>query len=287
MSLLAKLSCFRLWLSYHGARFAGFQAQGSLRTVQDELEKAIFAVTAQRPILTVAGRTDSGVHAHGQVVSLQLNTRLTPRQLSLALASKLPKDLSVWRIDRMPLGFDARRQSIGKQYIYRINQKLVHDLWSRDQSWQLKSKLEVSSMQVAAQYLVGEHDFSSFRSSLCGAAHAVRYVWLVDVKAVGAEIIIDVRGNAFCLNMVRIIVGTLVAVGLDKINSMNMPDIIRSQDRRRAGQTAPAHGLSFAQAYYPDNLVHAAIPDHASFPRYPINPESWPIDNSLIEYGPE
>jgi tRNA pseudouridine38-40 synthase len=116
-------SCFRLWLSYIGANFAGFQYQSeSIRTVEGELSKALYAITGSLVKIVVAGRTDAGVHAHGQVVSISFDTRLNARQLTLALAAKLPIDLSVWRIDLMPLGFDARRQSVGKQYIYRIGQ---------------------------------------------------------------------------------------------------------------------------------------------------------------------
>jgi tRNA pseudouridine38-40 synthase len=156
---------FRFHLAYRGDKFAGFQAQANARTVSQEFQHALFLITGEKPVLQCAGRTDAGVHAQGQIVSLELETKLTLRQLTLALATKTPADLCVWRIDKMPLGFDARRHSVGKQYIYRIYQGLVPDVHIGNRAWHIRGPLDLEAMQEAANYLVGEHDFESFRSS--------------------------------------------------------------------------------------------------------------------------
>lgn len=278
---------YRFLVSYRGTNFAGFQYQNEQRTVEGEFKKALASITQQDVHMQAAGRTDSGVHAHGQVISAQFFSRMTLRQLSLALATKLPHDMAVWRIDKMPGPFDARRQSIGKQYIYRIAQSLVVDPFLRDQVWHIRGQLDVESMAQAASLLLGEHDFQSFRSSLCGALHAVRYIWHIGIEKRGNLIEIDVRGNAFCLNMVRIIVGTLVDVGRKKIPAAEITTILLARDRRRAGLTAPAQGLNFSKVYYPDDLGDSLIPVHAKFPRYPFTKDSWPLDTTAILYGPE
>ncbi|MCA9508209.1 MAG: tRNA pseudouridine(38-40) synthase TruA [Myxococcales bacterium] len=280
-----KYRYFRMFVSYRGTRFAGFQFQPELRTVEGELKKALFSITQQDITITAAGRTDSGVHAHGQAISAQFNTRLTQRQLLLALASKLPADVAVWRVDEMLKPFDARRQSIGKQYIYRIDQALVSDPFMRDRVWQVKASLDIEQMKIAAKFLQGEHDFSSFRSVHCGASHAVRYLWRVGIVKIHNVIEVDVRGNAFCLNMVRIIVGTLVEVGRGRIAPHAIQNILTAQDRKAAGMTAPAHGLTFHKVYFPDELNDALIPAGAQFPRYPVDETTWPFKEEDIIYG--
>ena len=277
---------FRFHLAYRGAHFAGFQAQANARTVSQEFQAALFSITKENPVIQCAGRTDSGVHAQGQVVSANLETKLALRQLTLGLATKTPPDLSVWRIDKFPLGFDARRHSVGKQYIYRIDQGLVPDVHMRDRAWHVRAQLDQNAMQRACEYLIGEHDFESFRGSLCSAAHAVRYIWHINISQIDQFLEIDIRGNAFCLNMVRIIVGTLVDVGRAKLKPEDIATILASKDRKKAGMTARAEGLTFARVYYPDDLSLALIPNHASFPRFPVSELSWPFDSNNIEYGP-
>ena len=271
------LASFRLHLAYLGSSFSGFQRQENARSVENELRNALAIVCGKNFRLEVAGRTDAGVHARGQVVSLSLVTRLLPRQLMLALAAYLPQDLAVCRIDKMPLGFDARTQSVGKRYVYRIHQGAVPDPFYRTTCYFVRQPLDISAMQDAAQLFVGEHDFASFRSSLCNSMHARRYVWQVKVTSAGSIIEIDIRGNAFCMNMVRIIAGTLIEVGKKKRNQESIVDALANPDRKRAGPTAPAHGLTLEQVYYPDDLSMANIPAGARFPRYPVTDKSWPF----------
>lgn len=279
-------AAFRFHMAYRGDNFSGFQTQANARTVQEELQQALRIITGQSLILKTAGRTDAGVHAEGQVASCELFTTMSLRQLTLALLTKLPSDMSVWRIDKLPLGFDARRHSVGKQYIYRLSQGLIPDLCVRERSWHIRTPLDMEAMQAGAGFLLGEHDFESFRSVLCGAAHAIRYIWHIGLKRRGSLIEIDIRGNAFCLNMVRIIVGTLVDVGRGKLKPEDVGIILAARDRRKASMTAKAQGLTFNRVYYPDDLSEADIPAGIVFPRFPVSKDSWPFLRSEIEYGP-
>lgn len=278
-------TCFRLFVAYVGTNFCGFQEQANGRTVEGELKKALRALIGSDFKLDAAGRTDAGVHARGQVLSLTCTTRLLPRQLMLALSTKLALDLSVWRVDRMPHQFDARRQSVGKRYVYRIYQGFVADPFHRAVSYFVPQRLDVAAMQDAAQAFVGEHDFESFRASLCTAAHARRSVWHVSVRKIDAMIEIDIRGNAFCMNMVRIMAGTLVEVGKRKRDKASILHALAMHDRRHAGPTAPAHGLTLEEIYYPDDLSTSLLPSDARFPRYPVTHASWGFSPAEILYG--
>ena len=261
---------WRIWLSYMGTRFAGFQKQPDLETVESAVQEALFKLTAQTPVLTPAGRTDAGVHARGQVISCTFESELDSRTLPRGLSHFLGPDLCVYRADEMPASFDAKRQSIGKRYVYRINLEGRLYPFNRLFAWDVRQKLNLEAMQEAANYLVGEHDFESFRSAQCQAEHARRYVWMVDIQSVAGGIEIDIRGNAFCHNMVRIIVGTLVDVGLAKLSPDKIEEILSRRNRLLAGRTAPARGLCLQEVYYPDTLQDAKIPEGACFPRYPI-----------------
>ncbi len=267
---------FRLHVAYVGTHFCGYQEQDNGRTVEGELKSALAKISRTDFELDAAGRTDAGVHARGQAVSLHLVTRLSPRQLMLALASHLPKDMSVWRIDQMGIGFDARRHSVGKRYVYRVQEGQVADPFVRDTAIFVRHELDVTAMQDAAQAFAGEHDFGSFRSSNCVAAHARRYLWQCTVTRSGL-IEIDIRGNAFCMNMVRIIAGTLIEVGKGKRSKQSILAALVNANRQSAGPTAPAHGLTLEEIYYPDDLSAAGIPPQANFPRFPVTKASWPF----------
>ncbi|MEI6789672.1 MAG: tRNA pseudouridine(38-40) synthase TruA [Myxococcaceae bacterium] len=280
-----QLKTWRLWISYLGTDFVGFQKQPGQRSIESALQEALLKLTAQTPILTGAGRTDAGVHARGQVVSCSFESRFDYRTLPIALSHYLGPAICVYQADEMPTKFDAKRQSIGKRYVYRINALGKLHPFKNLYTWDLRQKLDLAAMREAATYLIGEHDFESFRSVHCVAAHAKRYVWKIGDLTPGpspetgegnSTLEIDIRGNAFCHNMVRIIVGTLVEVGLGKLKPMDIPVILAKRDRTQAGRTAPAHGLTLEEVYYPDNLKQAEIPEGAIFPRYPVTRESWP-----------
>lgn len=272
------LATWRLVIAYHGRRFVGFQAQEGGRSVQGELERALSALAGEPVRVRGAGRTDAGVHARGQVVSTRFASRVPTGKMVLAAASQLDDDLSVVRADEMFDAFDARRHSIAKRYIYRVHTQAWRDPFGGSTSWHVRQRLDVDAMREAAGAFVGELDFESFRSQHCDAAHARRYLWKSEVRLEQGQVVYEVRGNAFCRHMVRCLAGTLVDVGRGRFTPADMPRLLAARDRTQAGITAPAHGLTMEEVYFPDAIAHAGIPEGASFPGWPVTPESWPGD---------
>ncbi len=174
------------------------------------------------------------------------------------------------------MAFDrAKTKHIGKRYVYRIYQGLVADPFVAKFALHQRSALDVLAMDKAAAHFVGEHDFSSFRSSLCSATHAKRYIWYARVEKNHGLLEIDIRGNAVCMNMVRIMAGTLLEIGKGKRTAQDVVRALLSNDRKLSGITAKAHGLTLERVYYPDDLSDAKIPEGARFPRYPVTKETW------------
>jgi tRNA pseudouridine38-40 synthase len=260
---------WKLVVAYHGARFQGWQKQAEQRTVQGCLEAALSTLAGEMVHVQAAGRTDAGVHARGQLVSVTLSSRVRPDKMVVAMNAQLDDDVSVLSAEVVPETFDARRDSIAKRYVYRVHHAVAHDPFGGAWSWHVRGDLDVAAMQRAARDLVGEHDYESFRSVHCDAAHARRYLWKVEVHADGSELSIEVRGNAFCRNMVRIIAGTLVDVGRGRFGDDAIPGILAARSREAAGITAPAHGLTLEEVYLPSDAVRAGIPADARFPGWP------------------
>ena len=264
---------WRLVVAYHGARFAGWQKQHGARTVQGTLEEALSKLAGERVSVKAAGRTDSGVHARGQLVSTTFASRVPEHKMLLAAQSHLPDDLSVVAASIVAADFDAKRHSIAKRYVYRIHNAVPYDPFDGSTRWHVRGRLDVDKMKRAAPALVGELDFESFRSAQCDAAHAMRYLWHVEVTDALPLIAIEVRGNAFCRNMVRIIAGTLVDIGRGKIAVDAIPAILAARKREAAGITAPPEGLTMEEVYMPEDAMRAGIPDGAHFPGWPPGSE--------------
>jgi tRNA pseudouridine38-40 synthase len=210
------------------------------------------------------------------VVSCRLASSVPPAKMVLALGAHLPDDVSALSAAHAFAGFDARAHAVGKRYVYRVLTRAARDPFDGGTSWHVRSELDLEAMRAAAAHLVGDLDFESFRSAHCEAAHARRYLWRLDVTRQGERLLIDVRGNAFCRNQVRILAGTLVDVGRGRHAPDDVRAMLEARDRTRAGMTAPAGGLTFEEVYYPDTLCDAGIPAGAVFPRYPPTAESWP-----------
>lgn len=261
---------WKLVVAYHGARFQGWQRQAGVRTVQETLEGALSRIAHHPVQVRAAGRTDAGVHARGQLVTTSFSSRVPPEKAMLAFNSQLPDDLSILKADVVPDGFDARRDSIAKRYVYRVHHAVAKDPFHHGTRWQVRGALDVDKMRRAAPDLVGELDFEAFRSAQCDAAHARRYVWRVAIHDHHPLIEIEVRGNAFCRNMVRIMAGTLVDIGRGRIAVDAIPGILAGRDRDKAGITAPAHGLTMEQVYLPEDAAEAEIPEGAVFPGWPL-----------------
>ena len=241
----------KLIIEYEGTNYSGWQIQPGSNTIQDEIQNAIKTVTNEDVTLCAAGRTDAGVHAIGQVANFKTNTSIPVSSIPKALNSVLPYDIVIISADEVDLDFNARRSSKGKVYKYLIyNQPFPSAIYRRF-SWHFRHKLDIETMQKGASLLEGRMDFSSFRASGCTAKHAVRRVFNIDItKDEGGVVAIKVHGQAFLRHMVRIIAGTLVDLGRDKITLNDIKDIIEARDRTKAGMTAPAKGLFLKEVCY-------------------------------------
>lgn len=252
-----------LRLGYRGAEFCGFAAQPGRRTVAGEVERSLQTLLRRDIDLTCAGRTDAGVHAIAQYVSVpvtEAELALPARRLMHGLSALLPDDISPACLFRAPKGFSARFDARARSYRYRIVAGEARPVLAWGHSWWLRNELDVSSMHEAAQALVGEHDFKSFcKATSAEGKPTHRYVAHCDVSEAeecGERVIcIDVVGNAFLHSMVRTIAGTLVEVGRGHRDASWVADALAACDRKAAGPCAPAKGLTFVGVDYPQELL--------------------------------
>ncbi len=250
-------------IGYRGAGFAGFAEQPSVRTVAGELRRALETALRRPCELTCAGRTDAGVHAIAQYVSVPVTEAelgLPGERLMRSLMALTPDDLSVQAILRAPAGFSARFDAISRSYRYRIAASQARPVLAWEHSWWYRGALDVDAMAEAARPLLGEHDFKSFcKASSAEGKPTSRYVGALDVGRVreaGEELVaIDVTGNAFLHNMVRTIAGSLVEVGRGHRAPGWIEGVLAARDRAAAGPCAPAKGLTFVGVAYPEGVL--------------------------------
>jgi tRNA pseudouridine38-40 synthase len=252
------MATFRLTLAYDGTDFAGWQWQPAKRTLQEELEAALQRITGERPKCIASGRTDAGVHALGQVVGFSSGTGLEPEVLTRALNAELPDDMLVFEVARVHDSFHAQRDAVRKRYRYIIEDGRLRDLFARKYLWHIYQRLDVDAMQAAAIPLVGRHDFASFETTGSSRLTTTRTVFDLTIERRSIElterVIIEVAADGFLYNMVRNIVGTLVAVGKGK-ESIEWPaSAMELRDRTKAGMTAPAQGLFLVGVDYGEIL---------------------------------
>ncbi|MDQ3263589.1 MAG: tRNA pseudouridine(38-40) synthase TruA [Myxococcota bacterium] len=241
----------KLTLEYDGTDFVGWQFQLNGRSVQEVLERALEELLGARHRIQGASRTDSGVHALGQVASFVTERRLPLLAYERGLNGLLPPDLSVVRAEEVREDFDPRLWSLGKRYRYRIINRPGRAPMSRRTHWQVFPPLDVDAMRVASTALIGKHDFSAFRAADCQAAHALREIRSLRVSGhAGEELVVEVNGTAFLKHMVRNLVGTLVHVGKRKAPPEWVGEVLESRDRKRAGPTAPPQGLELVEVLY-------------------------------------
>jgi tRNA pseudouridine38-40 synthase len=242
----------RLTLEYDGEAFAGWQRQdGRARTVQGELETALARVTGERVAVVAAGRTDAGVHAEGQVVSLALEAPRDPAALARALNGVLPGDVAVRDARAAPAGFNARRDALSKWYRYDIWNGPLRSPLRRRRALCLQRPLDLPALRRAAQACLGRHDFASFQAAGSSVRQTVRTLSRVDLEGeTGGALALQVEGDGFLRHMVRVLVGTLVAVGSGRWPPEAMHAILAARERRAAGPTAPAHALTLVAVRY-------------------------------------
>ncbi|UOW68016.1 tRNA pseudouridine(38-40) synthase TruA [Paraclostridium bifermentans] len=239
----------KLTIQYNGKRFCGWQKQNDSLGIQGNIEQSIKDITNESVKITGSGRTDAGVHALGQVANFNTECNIPIEKIPNALNSKLPKDIVIINAEEVNLDFHSRYSAKGKRYRYIIyNNRYRSPIYS-DISYFVKYDLDFEKMKKEAESLKGTHDFKGFMSSGSSVKDTVRTIYDIDISKCEDLIVIEIEGNGFLYNMVRIIVGTLVDIGRGKIGN-SMSSIIESKLRSMAGHTAPAHGLFLKKVDY-------------------------------------
>jgi len=247
-----------LAVEYDGNGFCGWQRQPHCHAVQAELEHALGKIVNTPVTVHCAGRTDTGVHALAQVVHFDSPVERPLLAWTFGVNSHLDKRVAVHWAAPVPTDFHARFSALNRRYRYTIaNQPTRPGLHFGRVSW-VKRSLNCELMHSAAQCLVGEHDYSSFRSAECQADHARRNISFIRVERHGAEVVVDIQANGFLHNMVRIIIGCLLKVGTSDRPPAWLAEVLVARGRTQAGVTAPPHGLCFIQPQYPNKF---SIPD--------------------------
>lgn len=241
----------KIILEYDGARYHGWQRQANRRTVQEVLEEGISTITQEDIRVIGSGRTDAGVHAMNQVANFRTNSNIEERGLHKGINSLLPWDVVVKELAEVDASFHARYDAKSKIYMYQIYRGAVRSALYRDYAWFIHDTLDIEKMKEAAQLLLGAFDFSSFCAANCGIENHVRTVMSVDIAMDRRGMVkFCIEADGFLKYMVRNIVGTLVDVGRGKLSRAEFIRIVEAKDRKRASQTAPAHGLFLVEVKY-------------------------------------
>ncbi|MEZ5923026.1 MAG: tRNA pseudouridine(38-40) synthase TruA [Hyphomicrobiaceae bacterium] len=243
---------YRLILEYDGTPFAGWQVQEGQPSVQARIAAAIQAFTGETVVVKGAGRTDSGVHALGQVAHIDLARDWPTYVVREALNANLRPDPVVVLAAEVVTGrFDARFSAIGRHYLYRILNRRAPPALDRNRVWHVPKPLDVEAMHLAAQHLVGRHDFTTYRSGQCQAKSPVKTLDRLDVTRAGSEIHINAHARSFLHNQVRSMVGSLKHVGEGKWRPIELRDALAARNRAACGVVAPPQGLYLVEVSYP------------------------------------
>lgn len=240
----------KLIVAYDGTSYCGWQIQPNGLTIEEVLNRALFRLTGETIRVTGASRTDAGVHARGNVAVFDTASPIPADRFAYALNPLLPEDIVIVKSEEKDAGWHPRYQNCVKTYEYNILNREMPDPLRRRDTWHVSFPLDIGKMTEAAAYLTDEHDFKSFCSIHTGVKTTVRTVYELDIEKDGDILTIRISGNGFLYNMVRIIAGTLVEVGRGFYEPENVRDMLKAQDRERAGATAPPHGLVLADIAY-------------------------------------
>lgn len=245
---------YALGIEYDGSRYCGWQHQDHCNAVQTYVERALSLIAAHPIEVRCAGRTDTGVHALNQVVHFDTVAQRPDRAWVEGVNTRLPNDIRIHWVKMVTDDFDARFSAIARQYRYAILNTPTSSALLRGRVTWVRELLDAQKMHHAAQALVGEQDFSSFRAAGCQAKHPIREVQWVQVQRKGNMVLVDIRANAFLHHMVRNIVGSLIKVGKGERPESWIAELLTLKDRTAAAETAPAAGLYFVTAIYPQEF---------------------------------
>lgn len=241
----------KLLIQYDGTRYSGWQSQEHTeQTIQGKLTAVLERMTGEAVELQGSGRTDAGVHARGQVANFRTNTKLSCEEILRYLSQYLPEDIAVLEAEEADCRFHSRLQAVRKTYVYRIWNSAVPNVFERKYLYTVEDDLDLPAMRQAVEFLCGTHDFRAFCSNKRMKKSTVRTVERITIAQQGKEIRLTFTGNGFLYNMVRILTGTLLEVGLHKRQPQEMTGILESLDREQAGFTAPALGLCLESVEY-------------------------------------
>jgi len=252
---------FKLLLEYDGTAYQGWQVQENRLTIQGVIEDRIFKITGEQSRVIGASRTDAGVHALGQVAAFRTESRFDPETIKKALNALLPQDIRVLDASEVDDSFNPRDSAVKKSYFYIIANQRESSAFLYRYAWLVQQQLNLKSMVEAAQVLIGTHDFSSFKGTGSNIKNDIREIFSLNIKRFreidfmtssikGEFIKIRIEANGFLRHMVRNIVGTLVEIGRGRFTADRIKEILESRDRKLAGPTAPARGLSLERIVY-------------------------------------
>lgn len=243
---------YKLTIEYDGGPFQGWQRQDNGPSVQEALEKAAAKLDGAPVVVQGAGRTDSGVHALGQVAHLDLVKDLSEDKVRDAINFHLkPNPVAIIEAERVDEDFHARFSAINRAYLYRIIDRRVPLTLDRGQAWRVPKRLDADAMHAAAQFLIGTHDFTTFRDAQCQAESPVKSIDKASVSRLGEEVQITVEARSFLHRQVRSITGSLVEVGLGKWTPKDLKAALDAAERKRCGPVAPPDGLYLTAVDYP------------------------------------
>lgn len=242
---------YKLTIAYDGSRYDGWQKQGNTdNTLQGRVESVLSRMEGHPVEVHGAGRTDAGVHAEGQVASVRLDGGLSPGEIKSYVNRYLPEDVAVTAVEEADDRFHARLSATGKVYRYSIRMGETPDVFRRKYQHRVEEPLDLAEMERAAALLTGTRDFRSFCANRRYKKSTVRTVHAIEMRVRGPELDITFRGDGFLYNMVRILTGTLIEVGLGERRAEEMPAVLAALDRAAAGKTAPARGLTLVKVEY-------------------------------------
>ena len=228
----------------------GWQSQPNKLNIQGTIEKAIESIVGHEVDLTASGRTDAGVHAIGQVANFKTNSEIPIEKFAIAINSRLKKSIVIKNAEEVDEKFHSRLSCKQKTYRYIINNSKQGTAIYRNLEYHISNELDIEKMQQAAKLFEGEHDFKAFKASGTSSKNSVRTIYKAEVRKNDDRIIIELTGSGFLYNMVRIISGTIVEVGMGKIEPEKISEIIKCGKREYAGKTLPAHGLYLVKVEY-------------------------------------